>query len=259
MPRKPSWVPELEEINADMTEMCKSLGIDYKKTWRRAQQLFSSTNEVGAVRLSPMYRDMCALNYMVGYIGHAIEMRDGKPMSLKRKKPKEKTLAEKVTEGVVVAAMPRFAEKPRFFLPEDELQKLCDCGKACTERPLSEFCALYRKALVERFPVEPFTLSDGREVYRVGDLGNIPKDILDGFVNAIVDRLRTLRKIDLNEYQRERLLWRVNELEDIRRQLHLKIAREFGVEPFDISSDAIALKVIIEEYVEKRAQLFGGF
>lgn len=258
MPRKPSWVPELEEINADMSAMCADLGIDYKKAWRRAQQLFSTTNSNGAPILSPMYRDMCALNYMAGYIGHAIEVRDGKPMSLKRKKPDKKTLAEKVTEGIVVT-IPRFSEKPRFYLPEDELQKLCDCGKECTDHSLSEFCALYRKALVERFPVEPFTLSDGREVYRVGDLGNVPKEILDGFVNAIVDRLRTIRKIDLNEYQRERLLWRVDELEDIRRQFHLKIAREFGVEPFDISSDAIALKVILEEYVEKRAQMFGGF
>lgn len=242
MPQKPEWVPELKECKANLRELCKDLDIDFDKQWRKAKGHFNN--------LSPSGRDTTALTFMLGYIVHAYELKHG---AIRIKKPKEKSLAERVAAGVVVV-------KPKgFYIPEDDLKALCDCP-ACEEGTfrMSEYCALYRKKLVEKYPITPFTLSDGREVYRVGDLANIPKELLDNYVNTLVDRLRALRR-PIDEFQRERMLWRIDELEDMRRALHLDILKAAGLDPFDIGLDAVAFKVVVEDYVEKRAQRFGGF
>lgn len=119
-------------------------------------------------------------------------------------------------------------------------------------------CDTYREFLYKKFPVVESPPDARGECWIEVMGGMFPKKIMDEFVNEAIDRLRTLRK-PLDEWDRKRFLWRVDEMEDTRRALHIAILKAAGFDILDCAPDAMAFKIVLENYVEQRCQRLGGF
>lgn len=150
-------------------------------------------------------------------------------------------------------------------ISEEDLNKVCNCRKElreerkCRTMKMSESCDHYRRKLVKKFPVGDPIYKDGREMYPIAG-GLIPKKTLDAYTQQILDRLQYLRgvKREFKDYEKKRPLWRIEELEAERRALHIALLAAAGFVPYECSVEAIAFKIIIEEFVEDRCRRFGA-
>lgn len=110
-------------------------------------------------------------------------------------------------------------------------------------------CSHGRERITEAFQVQ-----ETEDTIIIPDLDvKIPKKVVEEYINHIVDRLRG-RMVD--EWEREKLLWRVRELEETRRNLHLAVKREMRAKPYAVGTGVIVLETLIEQYVETRAKRF---
>jgi len=141
------------------------------------------------------------------------------------------------------------------LVEDDMIAKLCDC-KECTLTH-DACCDKYRSRLKAAFPLgEPYDI-DGRIVVPIMD-GFVPKKLLDFYTGSIIDRLKDVnRQRIIHPTETRRMLWDIEEMEDERRQLHIAILAAAGFTPFDVSRDAVAFKIVIEEYVTDRARKMG--
>jgi len=158
---------------------------------------------------------------------------------------------------------PYHSEEARFpiTITGSDLRNITTCNP-CTAFQFRGFCddscEVYREFLYKKYPVvESPPDAQGKCWIEVMN-GMIPKEIVDRFVNEAIDRLRSLRNKP-DEYDRKRLLWRVDEMENTRRALHLAILKAAGLTPLDCAPDTMAFKIVLENYVETRCQRLGGF
>ena len=146
-------------------------------------------------------------------------------------------------------------------LTEADLENVMNCKPCETFKTMGfcdDSCEKYREYLYEKYPVVEMPPDALGKCWIEVMNGMIPKEIVDEYVNQTLDRLRTLRK-PMGEYDRKRLLWRVDGLEDTRRALHYAILEAAGFVPLDCSPDAMAFKIVMEHYVEQRCHRLGGF
>jgi len=81
----------------------------------------------------------------------------------------------------------------------------------------------------------------------------VRKQLLDQYVSEIITRLRKCqRKIDPDE-----VIWFIDEMEHLRRDLHMDILKEAGFEVMDMSASAQLFRAMIELYLENKAKLYG--
>jgi hypothetical protein len=150
-------------------------------------------------------------------------------------------------------------------ISEEDLNKVCNCRKElreerqCRTMRMSESCEHYRRKLVKKFPVCEPVWKDGREMYPIAG-GLIPKKTLDAYTQQILDRLQYLNGTGrkFTDHEKKRPLWRIGELEEERRALHIALLAAAGFVPYECSLPAIAFKIIIEEFVEERCRRFGA-
>lgn len=158
-----------------------------------------------------------------------------------------------------------------FYLSMEHLEKLCrkcttEGNKDCLmPRGVDTGCRKFIAALVEELPIERKANSQGREFYYIGGddtICGIPADLLDKYTNQIVDRLRKVRddvqtKHFLRWEDHSRPIYTVDELEEERRALHIAVLHSAGLMSLDCSPDAVALKIVVERFVEQRCHDFG--
>jgi len=110
-------------------------------------------------------------------------------------------------------------------------------------------CPYFKGRAAETFVVEV----SGENVI-IPDLGvSIPKPAIDAYINHIIDRLRGRV---VQEYQKENLLLRVEELEEIRRDLHQDLKRHLKYDPFSVDTEIVTIQVLIEHFLESRIKRF---
>lgn len=103
--------------------------------------------------------------------------------------------------------------------------------------------------------VDQFSIRETENAVEIPDTGvKISKTIIDPYVNHIVDRLRGRTRRD--GWEEERILWRIDELEETRRDLHLAVKRAISADPFAVNPKTIVVETLIEHYVETRAKRF---
>ena len=191
-------------------------------------------------------------------------------------------MSEKVSEEIQESVR----AKVKFF--REQVQLICTkCPEATIVRVApgkSEASCNHWYATCEHYPdlaralpvSEPYTITEAQyylgksycpfnfpekpqdTTIEVIDICYVPvsKKLVDEYVNHVVDRLRGLRRT-LSAFEKERLLFRVHELEDLRRKLHSAVATDAGFDMWETSHEAVAFKYALEGYVEKRAKTFG--
>lgn len=101
---------------------------------------------------------------------------------------------------------------------------------------------------------------EGKDVITVIEILGVPvhKKRLDDYVNHIVDRLRMAqRERVFFDFERDRMLLRVRELEDLRREIHGAILASAGFTPGETSEESVAFREAVEGYLEREAKKFG--
>jgi hypothetical protein len=110
-------------------------------------------------------------------------------------------------------------------------------------------CPYFKNRAVATFCIE----DTGETIYIPEFDVSIPKTMIDSYINHIIDRLRG--RI-IHDYERDNLLLRVEELEDIRRDLHQKIKRCIWSDPFAVDTITITIEHLVEQYIEDRVKRF---
>ncbi|MDD5010211.1 MAG: hypothetical protein PHC68_17640 [Syntrophorhabdaceae bacterium] len=140
----------------------------------------------------------------------------------------------------------------------EDLLPICEsqpCKTSCCSK-CSDSCPTYRQLVIEKFPVgDPVTRRDGQGYYPVMG-GFIPKKLVDELTSHLIDRLRTLNRT-LTPTEKERLYWRVQELEDQRRELHQELLPPAGFDVMEVGPEACAYKLVMETFVALRVGKMG--
>lgn len=164
-----------------------------------------------------------------------------------------KSVSDTIVKGARAATLPvrRWGE---VCISMSDLEAIC---KGCKESDChghDEFCDEYRRNLLKKYPLGSPIQHDGREYLPIMG-GAIPKRLFDHYSGQVVDRLKSIERVHIE--QTKRLLWNVEDLEEERRELHVALLAAAGFTPFDVSPEAKAFKVIIEEAVTERCRRLG--
>lgn len=150
---------------------------------------------------------------------------------------------------------------------EDIIENICNCnpctntykdfsGKICEFRT-STSCEKYIAKLLDVYKVgEPVKGKCG-DLYPVMG-GFIPKNIVDRYSDAIIERLKTLNKADRIGFKDHfRPFYTIDHFEDERRLLHIAILYNAGFYPEECTIEAVAFKIVIEKFIEDRCRRLG--
>lgn len=127
------------------------------------------------------------------------------------------------------------------------------CGKSnedpeCWGRSV---CSTFKKYAIDEFRV----CEDGIDTIKIAGIP-VPKKLVDVYTNQLLERIQKLNKKPTDSYE----IWvDPQEKEDLRRQLHEDIFRAAGFDRYDMSIGAIVFRIVLENYIENRVHLLGGF
>lgn len=186
--------------------------------------------------------------------GSKIGERDGEGF-IPRAKP-----VEAPVETPKKARKAKSVEKPEIgryvtITKDDIEQNVCNC-ESCTEgHRLADYCPVYKKRLLEVYQIgKPVATEYGDVLPVMG--GRLPKTVVDHYVDHIAKRLRAVNR-KFHDHEMVRPIYNIEELEDERRGLHIAILSNAGFTPLEVSIEACAFKMVVEDYVEQQIRAMG--
>ncbi len=151
------------------------------------------------------------------------------------------------------------------FLNKLDLEAATICD-VCKENPDPDYqdckyrtfstCMRFKQLAVEAYPVkEPYENDKGEMVI---DFVRIPvsKKLIDNYTDNIITRLK---KTNTNPKDRYDFWCDAQDNDDGRRELHYTILKAAGFDRYDMEPAAMAFRAVVENYIEKRVHLLGGF
>jgi hypothetical protein len=116
-------------------------------------------------------------------------------------------------------------------------------------------CPTFKKYVIDAFPVDNFYCADGIDMVKIATIP-VPKKLIDVYTGNLLNRIQKTNKKPTDSYE----IWvDPQDKEDLRRQLHEDILRAGGFDRYDMTPAAIIFRVVLENYIEKRVHLLGGF
>ncbi len=174
----------------------------------------------------------------------------------------EPTLNE---DGNMIYETPDYIVSCEDFLNklDREAETLCD---VCKENPDPDYqdckyrtfstCMRFKKLAVDTYPVkEPYENDKGEMVIDFVRIP-VPKKLIDKYTDSILKRLK---QTNTNPKDRYDFWCDAQENDDMRRDLHYAILKSTGFDRYDMEPAAMAFRAVIENYIEKRVHLLGGF